>query len=524
MSAVTILWCMSAAVALTVAACAALSWVVDRRNVAHLTFCLIAVATAAAIPLELGMMYATTAHEYGEALRWYHLPIFFVLVGHLLFIHYYLGTGRLWLLAAIASLRLFVLVANFIVDPNFNFSEIVSLQQLTLLGEEISVVGETVMRPWQWLAGASMLLLTLFVFDAAIRAYLSNGESRRKALLVFLGIGVPMSCNIVVNHLVAVGVLHVPVSASLWFLGTLTVVAYELSREFVASRRAQLQLAQLRGELAQIERVNSLGQLASALAHELKQPLTAALVNAATAESLAKKAKPDVEELRSVVTAIREDSQRAAAMIDRMRALIKGGTVDRQPIALDDLIQDVFALARPQAASRRVALECSMQSDLPPVLGDRLQISQVLLNLLINGIDAVADGSADARRVIVEGRTTSGRVEIAVLDSGPGIPADSIEQLFSSLYTTKSGGMGIGLALSRTIIEAHGGRLWAENDLRGGAAFRFILPVSDERAEEIGATSSESRQFDQARSVTSTAKARLAYAKGENANVSTASS
>jgi C4-dicarboxylate-specific signal transduction histidine kinase len=401
-----------------------------------------------------------------------------VLVGHLLFIRYYLGTGSLWLLGTVVTLRVFVLIFNFLVDPNFNFREITSLGTMRFLGEDVSVVGASVMRSWQWLAGASMLLLIAFVFDAAVRTYLRGGrERRRKALVVGLGIGIPMVSNLVSNQLVAAGVLHVPVSATLWFLGTLLAVAYELSREFVASRRAQLQLAQLRGELAQVERVNSLGQLATGLAHELKQPLTAALMNAEAAERLVQAANPNVEELRSILADIRDSNRRAGATIDRMRALIMRRIIDQQPVALDDVVQDVLGLARSEATSRRVALECRVPRGLPSVLGDRVHLSQVLLNLLINGMEAVKSRPANLRRVLVEGRTeTAGTVEIAVSDSGPGISDDAIEQIFTPLFTTKTAGIGVGLAISRSIIEAHGGRLWAVNCAPGGAAFHFTLP------------------------------------------------
>src|SRR5262245_65517365 len=146
------------------------------------------------------MMHATTTAEYGALLRWYHLPVFFVLVGHVFFVRYYLGTGREWLLWTVVGLRLVVLAANFLLDPNFNFREITSLQQLSFLGEQVSVVGESVMRPAQWLGGASLLLLMAFATDASIRAWLKgNAEARRRAVIVGLAIVVPIAGNSVLN-------------------------------------------------------------------------------------------------------------------------------------------------------------------------------------------------------------------------------------------------------------------------------------------------------------------------------------
>ena len=143
---ITFLWSVNAAIALTLAVACALVWFVDRRDTAKLMFCVLALATAAATPFELGMMQSTTPAEMGETLRWYHLPIFFTMVGQLLFVRAYLGTGRLWLLGTIILIRVFVLVANFSVQPNYNFLEISSLQHLSFLGEQVAVIGASTPR------------------------------------------------------------------------------------------------------------------------------------------------------------------------------------------------------------------------------------------------------------------------------------------------------------------------------------------------------------------------------------------
>jgi C4-dicarboxylate-specific signal transduction histidine kinase len=479
MSIVTILWSLNAALAFTLAGCCLLFWIVERRDLANLTFCVLALATAAATPLEIAMMHATTPAEYGELLRWYHLPIFFVLVAHLLFVRFYLGAGRPWLLWMVVGLRLVVLISNFFLDPNFNFREITSLQRISFLGEQVSVVGDSVARQAQWLAGISMILLVTFVMEAATQAWLhGSAETRRRAVIVGLAIVVPMIGNIVLNQLVVSGVLHIPISATLWFLGTLTVIAYDLGREVVISRRAQQQLANLRNELAQFDRVNTLGQFASGLAHELMQPLTATAGNATAAELLMQRPTPDLDELRAIVTDIQKDNQRAADTIHRMRALLQRRSLEIQPVTVDEVVRDVLSLAAPEADSRQVTLECRCAPTLPRVRCDRVQIAQVLLNLILNGMDAVKACASDRRSVRVEASTNgNGEIEIAVLDAGPGIPEGLVDAVFSPLYTTKAKGLGMGLTISRTIIEAHGGRLWASNNAEtGGAAFRFTLP------------------------------------------------
>ena len=194
MGIVTILWSLCAAVAIALAAVCGFVWLIERRNLASLMLCVLGVATAALGYAELGLMHSATAAEFGEWLRWYHVPIFLALITQMLFVHYYLGTGRLWLMWAIIFARSVVLVVNFSVHPNFNFSSIDSLRRVSLLGEQISVIGVAVPRSqWQMLALASLILMMAYLIDAAAQRWLKGGtDSRRKALAVSLGIAVPM--------------------------------------------------------------------------------------------------------------------------------------------------------------------------------------------------------------------------------------------------------------------------------------------------------------------------------------------
>ena len=494
---ITFLWSVNAAIALTLAVACALVWFADRRDTAKLMFCVLALATAAATPFELGMMEAATAAEMGQQVRWYHLPIFFTMVGQLLFVRAYLGTGRLWLLGTIILIRVFVLVANFLVEPNYNFVEIASLQHIAFLGEQVVVIGESTPRSWQLLAVVSVLMLMVFVVDATIQGWRKGGgETRRRARTVGLAIVVPMMGNLVLNQLVASGVLHIPIVATFWFLGTLTVITYEFGRELIRNTRARLQLAELRREWAQVERINSLGHLASALAHELLQPLAAIRANVDAAKLYLRRPQLDLDELRSIVDDIGHDNLRAADIIDRMRTFMKGSAVSMQAIGLEAVVQDVFSLLRHEANARRVELNYSVPTNLPAASGDRVQISQVILNLLINAMDAVQTRPVDSRLVVVEARTAEmDAIEITVRDSGPGIPDGRLEEIFNPLFTTKAAGLGVGLALSRMIVEAHGGRIWAENARTGGAIFRFTLP----RAREGAAPAAERGEPEQQR-------------------------
>ena len=481
MQIVTILWSLCEAAAIALAAVCGFVWLIERRNLASLMLCTLGVAAAASGYAELGLMHSATAAEFGEWQRWYHVPSFLGFITLVLFVHYYLGTGRLWLLCAIIFARSVVLVVNFSVDPNFNFSNIVSLRRVSLLGEQVSVIGVAVPRgQWQLFAVASLILLMAYLVDAAVQGWLRGGtDSRRKALAVGLGIAVPMLGAVAYGQLVVFGVLQAPLVPNLlWFLGTQLLMAYELGRDVVVSRRARLELTKLREQLAHAARVGALGQLSSALAHELSQPLTATTANLGAALMQLKGEKPDLEGLRSILQDIRNDEHRAVEIITRMRQLSQRHAMEMHPIRVEDVVQDVASLVHSEATLNNVVVRLLIQPGLPSVLGDRVHVSQVLLNLLMNSIHAVQSRPLDARSIIVEARADDAKrkVELAVRDSGPGIPDSIVDEIFMPFFTTKSEGMGIGLALSRTIIEAHGGHLWADRMTpQDGAIFRFTL-------------------------------------------------
>ena len=478
MSLVTTLWSMEAAAALTLAVLYGIVWTVDRRNLSNFTLCVVAISMAAIARVEVGMMHASTAAEYGEWLRLAYLPVFFAVVGQVLFVHLYLGTGRRDLLWTIIGIRLFILAGNFLTTPNFAWREIGDLHYVQFLGEWVAVPGQIEVRPWQWLSAASCVLIVVYIADAALRLRRRGGdEDRRKAWVALGGVGLPLAATIVYAQSVLLGGVRLPLLVTPSFLITIIVMAVELSRGFLLYRETRQELEELRSELARAGRVTALGQLASALAHELSQPLGAILRNAEAAEIHLNSPTPDLEELRAIVSDIRKDDRRAGDVIEQMRALIKRRTLQMNPLGLNELVQDVFSLVHSDALARHVALDCSVAPGLPLVAGDRVHLSQVLLNLIMNGMDAMSTTPAISKRVLIEARPREeGKVEVAVTDSGPGVPAEIIDKVFDPFYTTKSGGLGMGLPISRTIIEAHGGRLWAERaPASRGLTFRFTL-------------------------------------------------
>jgi signal transduction histidine kinase len=478
---VTILWSLGAGVAMTLAAVSCVLWLMDRRDPASLMLFIIGVAAAASGYVELRMMHSATTGEFGAWLRWFHIPAFLTLLGQVFFVYFFLPTGRLWLAATIVGARAVVLIVNFSVLPNFNFSRIDSLSQQTFLGEQISTIGVAVPRAgWQEFAVGILMLMLAYYLDAAVRQWRIGGrEAKRKALVVALGIITPALYSVVYTQSIIFGVIHGgPLSSISLYSGVLVVLAYELGRDFMISKRAAVELAKLQSQFAQLERVSMLGQLTSSLTHELAQPLSANTINSKAALKLLECPNPNVDELRAILADVNSDSQRGAEMLTNMRELFRSRTIAMQPLDVQQIVRDVVTLVGGEVTSKKITLSLALQPGLPLILGDRVHLAQVLLNLLMNSIQALQSCAPDARRIVVEARADNakGEVEVTVRDFGHGIPDDIIKKVFAPFFTTKTEGMGVGLTLSRTIIEAHGGSLWADQSPKqGGAIFHFTL-------------------------------------------------
>jgi PAS domain S-box-containing protein len=251
-------------------------------------------------------------------------------------------------------------------------------------------------------------------------------------------------------------------------------------RDITEQKRVEQELARQRLQLAHVARVSTMGQLASSLAHELNQPLGAILRNAEAAELLLANPSPDIAELQAILADIRGDDHRAGEVIDRLRAFLKRREIERHPVDFGSLASETITLVRPDAERRGVRLGLQAGAPLRPVLGDRVQLQQVLLNLLLNAMDAVEGKPRGERRVSVRIRSMDAVIEVSVEDNGPGIPADAIQRVFEPFYTSKPHGLGMGLSIARGIVETHGGRLRVENSPDGGATFTFTLPAGSE--------------------------------------------
>ncbi len=243
-------------------------------------------------------------------------------------------------------------------------------------------------------------------------------------------------------------------------------------------KHAESELQRNREQLAHVTRISTMGELATSLAHELNQPLTAILSNAQAAQRFLSAKPADLDEVREILEDIVKDNSRAGEVIHRMRALVKKEHLEFAPINIAGVIGDVVQLVHSDGILRNIRVEIECQDGLPSVRGDRVQLQQVVLNLLINAFDAMKEATAKERNVKVRAKTNgAGTVEISVRDHGTGLTSDELTKIFQPFYTTKPEGLGMGLPISRSITEAHGGRLWAENNADRGATFYFTVPA-----------------------------------------------
>src|SRR5882724_4564500 len=253
------------------------------------------------------------------------------------------------------------------------------------------------------------------------------------------------------------------------------------STDVTERKQAESELQHNRQELAHVTRISTMGELAASLAHELNQPLTAILSNAQAAQRFMAANPADLEEVREILKDIVQDDSRASEVIQRMRGLVRKEEVAFVALDLGEIIRDVARLVHSDAALLNVDIALELYPNLPTVQGDRVQLQQVVLNLLLNAFDAMKDCPVNERRVVLQAEQDGARMtKVAVRDRGPGLRGDKLDKIFQPFYTTKRDGLGMGLSISRSIIEVHGGRLWAETNPDRGATFYFTVPVGEE--------------------------------------------
>ncbi|MGF6985189.1 PAS domain S-box-containing protein [Paraburkholderia atlantica] len=272
---------------------------------------------------------------------------------------------------------------------------------------------------------------------------------------------------------------RVPVLVGIAMLGENATQAIAFVLDLSELKRVEAEARQMQLELAHANRVTAIGQLAASISHEMKQPIAATTVNASTGLRFLGLDPPNVEEARRAFDRIVRDARRAGEVIKRIHGLVIKAPMSNGILQINEAIREVMALTSGEANRNGVSVLPRLAEDLPPIKGDRVQIQQVILNLIINAIDAMSAVDDGPRELTIDTAVIEpGVVRVAVRDSGPGIAPENIERLFEPFYTTKASGMGMGLPICNSIVEAHGGRLWANNDANRGAIFQFTLPIN----------------------------------------------
>jgi PAS domain S-box-containing protein len=248
-------------------------------------------------------------------------------------------------------------------------------------------------------------------------------------------------------------------------------------------KHAEEALRKAQAELAHVTRVTTLGELTASIAHEVNQPLAAVVNAAAACLRWLDGSTPNLDEARRAVDWIIKEGNRASEVIRRVRALASKTDIEKVPLDINDAVKEVIALVEHEMDGHRVSLRIELAPALPMILGDRVQLQQVIINLVMNGIEAMQSVTDRPRELVIQSQQDeTRRVLVTVTDSGVGISAENADRLFNAFFTTKSGGMGMGLSICRSIVEAHGGRLGTTANLPHGATFQFTLPVNADTA------------------------------------------
>src|SRR5882762_9065541 len=250
-----------------------------------------------------------------------------------------------------------------------------------------------------------------------------------------------------------------------------------LQAESRERKRAEEALRQAQADLARVSRMTTMGELTASLAHEMNQPIGAAVTNANTCIRWLARDTPNVEEARAAAMRIVKDGTRAGEIIKRIRQLFQKGTPQRELVDVNEVVREMIVLLRGEATRYNVSIRTELAAELPPVLGDRVQLQQVLMNLIMNSIDATKDVDGTRELAIKSRQAENEQVLVTVSDTGVGLPAQQADQIFKAFFTTKFHGTGMGLSISRSIVESHSGRLWAADNPPRGASFHLVLPT-----------------------------------------------
>lgn len=472
MSWLTTIWSGLIVMSISLSAVYLLIWIRQRRNILYLMFVLFGVSVAALAATEIWMFHATTTEQYGRALRWFHVPVFTtfcVIVGTL---HIGFRAGRLWLGILACGLRFLSLVINFVQDPALNYVELTSIETLVVLGESVATV-EGISSPWMLVGQLALIALLLHIVDAAVTVWRRDHD--RRAVAFCVAIGVLALSGAMQGVLVFWGFVQLPMVVAPFFLGVALIMGTDVALQALRAGQLDKDLQESKARLGQVSQAAAMSELSGALAHEINQPLGVIQSNAEAASVMLARDRIDVSEFQEIISDIISANRRAADVIARLRALLQRGNPELKKCNINDALDEALGHLQKDFRDQGISLQRTSDNQLPIVDAERILIVQMMMNLIGNARDAVAGNAIGQRRITIDVSTNDQDVLLTVADNGDGLSGDP-EQFFDPFVTTKSDGMGMGLAIAKSIVEAHNGRIRAESQSESGALFQVSIP------------------------------------------------
>jgi len=456
-----------------------LFWSQKRQSTVYLLSSLMAFSAGVSAMLELGMLSTESLVTYRILIRWENLAIFLILVPMVWFLQIYFKTGRRWLAIVITLLWSVGIVVNFLSTHSLTFNEVSELQRHATFWNEYFTTPVGSENPWKYLADIATLLIVIYVADASFRLW--NQGSQQRAVITGGGILFFILAAGIHTPLVDAGGVHTPYMISFAFLAIVATMSFQLVMDAIRARENERELEQTRQALDQLARASMLGECTTMLAHELNQPLTAILSNAQAARRYLESGDSTGEEISHILDDIVRDDKRASEIILRLRNMVKKQESYRENFDINTAIQEVLEVLARDVKEKKIRLLTRFSDDLPKLRAGRIEIQQVVLNFLTNAIKAIVHETDSDRLITIRTFRNENEIQVDVEDSGPGIDADIQATLFNSFVSeSKEGsdlGLGLGLAISRRIIENCDGHIRAENIVGGGAVFSFTLPA-----------------------------------------------
>ncbi|MFW2404851.1 MAG: ATP-binding protein [Gammaproteobacteria bacterium] len=454
-----------------------LLWIRSRWRPEYLLSTGMAAAAGCNALLEMAEMFSAEAPAYFFFLRLQLLCVCVMLVSLTWFVRLYLGAGSKWLLWTISLLWLATVVVNFLSPTGAVFSTIEELTINQTYWGESFVIARGSIHPLKFLSDIASLLILVYLLHASYVAW-HNGR-RRRALTVGGGSVFFIVLAGIHTPLVDAGIVKTPYMIGFAFLAIVVALTYQLVRDALEANRYA-------NEMERMSRTTLLGEVAAGLAHELNQPLSAILSNAQAARRHLGGDEPDLVEIAEIVDDIIVDDKRAGDIIHGLRGMLRQQPTEIRPVDMNTEIRFVAELVAGELRTRDIDLELRLDPGLPAVAADGVQVQQVVMNLLLNAARAIAKSENSARKISVDSSQAEDAVVVRIADTGAGIDADSRERLFEPFFSNHDGGLGMGLTVSRRIVERFGGRLWAENGETGGAIFSYSMPTVSRTHEATG--------------------------------------